>query len=145
MVVGTMTCCYNGYLYNGHKPLRIIFWNSQDFIRLQNKFNNSLPTCFNNAYYLKLNRIYFNVQTRDSSLGCCQFSPSKKTNLFTTETLSPKNMKTDLLIMSDCKLKPVLSQHFNKDVPWIELCITMLEFEFNLSCPHLDALATLRL
>ena len=52
-----------------------------DIIRLQNclfvhdYLNNSLPGCFDD-YYLKLNYLYFNIQTRNSSLGGL-FSPSK--------------------------------------------------------------------
>ena len=72
-------------LYINNKILKL-----QDFIRLQNclfvhdYLNNVLPACFDD-YYFKLNYLYFNVQTRNSNLGCL-FSPSKNTTKVSTLT-----------------------------------------------------------
>ena len=98
----------------------------QDFIRLQNclfvhdYLNNALPSCFDD-YYFKLNYLYFNVQTRNSNLGCL-FSPSKNTTKYGLHSITQKSInswnaitkdiKTDLSNMSRYKLKTVLTEYF---------------------------------
>ena len=95
-----------------------------DLFRLQNclfvhdYLNNSLPACFED-YYFKLN--YFNVQTRNSNLGCL-FLPSKNTtkyglNLITQKFINSwnsitKDFKADLSSISRYKLKTILPQYF---------------------------------
>ena len=98
----------------------------QDFIRLQNclfvrnYLNNALPACFDD-FYFKLNYLYFNVQTRNSNLGCL-FSPGKNTTKYGLNSMTQKsincwnsitkNTKTDLSNISRYKLKTFLSKHF---------------------------------
>ena len=99
-----------------------------DFVRLQNclfvhdYLNDSLPTCFDN-YYFKLNYLYFNVQTRNSNLGCL-FSPSKNTTKYGLESITQKsisswnsitkNLKTDMSNIPRHKLKTLLTEYFIK-------------------------------
>lgn len=98
----------------------------RDQIRLQNclfvhdYLNELLPACFDD-YYFKLNYLYFNVQTRNSNLGCI-FLPSKKTtkyglNSITQKSISTwnhisKTLKTDLSSIPRHKLKSFLTQYF---------------------------------
>ena len=98
----------------------------QDAIRIQNclfvhdYLNNCLPDCFQD-YYFRLNYLYFNVQTRNSNLGCL-FSPSKNTtryglNSITQKSISSWNffsreMKLDLSSLSRHNLKTRLTQYF---------------------------------
>ena len=95
----------------------------QDFIKAQNclfvhdYLSNSLPVCFND-YYFKLNYMYFNIQTRNSRLGCL-FSPSKNTTRYGLCSITQKSIyswnfvtktiKTDLSNFSRHKLKKVLN------------------------------------
>ena len=98
----------------------------QDFIKLQNclfvydYLNTALPECFED-YFFRLNSMYFNVQTRNSNLGCL-FSPSKKTTKYGLQSITQKSiyswnyltkhLKTDLTNMSRYKLKSILTKHF---------------------------------
>ena len=64
-------------LYRRNKILKL-----EDFIKLQScllvhdYMNNTLPSCFQD-YYSKQNCMNYNVQTRNSTLGCL-FVPNKK-------------------------------------------------------------------
>ena len=108
-------------LYKRDKILKL-----RDLIKIQNTLhvhdylNNSLPDCFQD-YYFKMNYLYFNIQTRNSKLGCI-FTPSKKTTRYGLKSISQqciynwnnitKELKTDLLDFSHNKLKTILKQHF---------------------------------
>ena len=97
-----------------------------DFIRLQNclfvreNLNNSLPDCFDD-YYFKLNYLYFNIQTRNSSLGWL-FSPSRNTTRYGLNSITQKSIniwnsitkstKIDLSSISRHKIKSLLTQYF---------------------------------
>ena len=107
--------------YSSNKILKL-----QDHIKVQNclfiydYLNNLLPECFED-YYFKLNYLYFNVQTRNSNLGCL-FSPSKNTTRYGLNSITQKSiyswnyltkqLKTDLSSLSRYKLKLMLIQHF---------------------------------
>ena len=98
----------------------------QDYIKLQNclfvhdYLNGSLPTCFKD-YYFKLNYIYFNVQTRNSNLGCL-FTPNKNTTTYGLNSITQKSIrtwnaitkeiKTDLAELSRHKLKSLLTKYY---------------------------------
>ena len=97
-----------------------------DYIRLQNclfvhsYLNDSLPDCFDD-YYFKLNSLYFNVQTRNSNLGCL-FKPSIRTSRYGLCSLTQKSincwnsitksLKKDLSNMSHHTLKKMLTEYF---------------------------------
>ena len=97
----------------------------QDFVKLQDclfvydYLNDSLPACFEDLYF-KLNYLYFNVQTRNSNLGCL-FAPSKNTTRYGLNSITQKSIyawnfftketKTDLTSLSRHNLKIKLTQH----------------------------------
>ena len=90
-------------LYKNNKILKI-----QDYIRLQNCLfvhdflNNSLPACFDDHYF-KLNHLYFNIQTRNSILGCL-FSPSKNTTAYGLNSITQKSINSWNFITNNVKI-----------------------------------------
>ena len=96
------------------------------FIKLQNcllihdYMNRTLPSCFQD-YYFKQNYMNYNVQTRNSSLGCL-FIPSKNTTTYGLNSISQqaiynwnkatKTYQNDLTSYSRLQLKGKLTEHF---------------------------------
>ena len=101
-------------LYRRNKILKL-----EDFIKLQNcllvhdYMNNTLPSCFQD-YYFKQNCMNYNVQTRNSTLGCL-FVPNKKTTTYGLRSISQqavynwnkvtKSTQTDLTNCSQFEVK----------------------------------------
>ena len=81
---------------------------TQNVLLVHDYLNNKLPKCFQD-YYFKMNYLYFNVQTRNSKLGCL-FTPSKNTTRFGLKSITQqciynwnfftKTLKHDLLEFS---------------------------------------------
>ena len=96
-----------------------------DIIKLQNcllvynYINNTLPSCFQD--YFKQNHMNYNMQTRNSTLGCL-FVPSKRTTNYGLRSISQqaiynwnritKENKIDLLTYSRSELKSIITKHF---------------------------------
>ena len=107
-------------LYKSNKVLKL-----ENFIKLQNcllihdYMNNTLPSCFQD-YYFKQNYLNYNVQTRNSSLGCL-FIPSKNTSTYGLKSISQqaiynwnkttKECKNNLTNYSRVELKGKLLEH----------------------------------
>ena len=108
-------------LYINNSTLKL-----QDYTKLQNclfvhdYLNGKLPHCFKD-YYFKLNYIYFNVKTRNSTLGCL-FVPSKNTTIYGLNSITQnsirtwnaltKEMKTDLAGLSRHNAKSLITNYF---------------------------------